>query len=102
MFTSGVPYVKYSTALRNNRKPAPSAARPGPSPVRVLRGQDVAFGVRHKAQDPAAGVADPSNFSLRAVWVNREIPRPALPHRHTEGQPGPIARCPARSSLLDR
>ena len=48
------PYAKNSTALRNSRSPSPSAARPCARPARMLRRQDVAFGMRHQAEHAAA------------------------------------------------
>lgn len=49
-----------------------------PSPLRVLRRQQVAFGVRHQAEHAAGWIADPRDVGLRAVRVDRERARLAV------------------------
>ena len=44
-------------------------------PLGMLRGQDVALGVRHEAKHTTGGIADAGNVSLRAVGIDRIRPR---------------------------
>src|SRR5215468_11080900 len=60
----------------------------------MLRRQDVPLGVRHEAEDAAAGVAQPGDVALRAVRVDGIRPRLAFVidvlEYHLSGLPQPL------------
>src|SRR5215831_9522651 len=52
-------------------QPIPFLRQSASRPLRVLRREHVAFGVRHEAEDAAAGVAEAGDVALGAVGIDR-------------------------------
>src|SRR4051812_17741729 len=50
--------VKEPDGIAEEEQPLPLGRQPRARPARVLRGQDVALGVRHQAEDPAGDVTE--------------------------------------------
>ena len=47
-------------------------------PARMLRGEDMAFGMRHQAEYPTRRIAKPGHVALRTVGVERIFGWPAI------------------------